>query len=270
MKSKRVILVTGASSGIGLATSLKLIEDGHTVYGGARRMAALGPIVDAGGQALSLDVTDEATMRAAVEEMLKREARIDVLINNAGYGSYGAVEDVPMEEARRQVEVNLFGLAGMTRLVLPHMRAQASGAIINISSMGGTIYFPLGAWYHATKHAVEAFSDCLRLEVKRFGIDVVIIAPGAIDTGFNAIVRDQVLAASGDGNYAEMAKGMAAAVVPGRGSNPKVIADVIARAVAANRPRTRYRAGQYSRSLVWLRRLLPDRAFDRVAVAIVA
>ena len=135
--------------------------------------------------------------------------------------------------------------------------------------MGGTIYFPLGAWYHATKHAVEAFSDCLRLEVSRFGIDVVIIAPGAIDTGFNAIVRDQVLAASGNGGYADMAKSMAAAVVPGRGSNPKVIADVIARAVAADRPRTRYRAGQYARSLVWLRRLLPDRAFDRVAVAIV-
>ena len=217
MKTRRVVLVTGASSGIGLATALKLIEDGHVVYGGARRVAALAPIVGAGGRALSLDVTDEATMRAAVEEVLRREGRIDVLINNAGYGSYGAVEDVPMEEARRQVEVNLFGLAEMTRLVLPHMRAQASSTIVNMSSMGGTIYFPLGAWYHATKHAVEAFSDCLRLEVSRFAVDVVIITPGAIDTGFNAIVRDQVLAASAAEAAPPWRRVLAAAVMPGRG-----------------------------------------------------
>ena len=155
MAEKKVILVTGASSGIGLATALKLVAEGHVVYGGARRTAAMAPIEAAGGHVLSLDVGDEASMTAAVDTILDREGRIDVLVNNAGYAVYGAVEDVPIADARHQFEVNLFGLARMIQLVLPGMRERRSGTIINISSMGGTIYTPLGAWYHATKHAVE-------------------------------------------------------------------------------------------------------------------
>jgi NAD(P)-dependent dehydrogenase (short-subunit alcohol dehydrogenase family) len=146
------------------------------------------------------------------------------------------------------------------------MRERKAGTIVNISSMGGSIYTPLGAWYHATKHAVEGFSDCLRLEIGPFGIDVVIVAPGAIDTGFNAILGEQVMKASGTGPYAAMAAAIAKAAKPGRGSSPAVIADVIARAVAARRPKTRYRAGQFSRLLVVLRRTLPTRLFDRMIV----
>ncbi|MEP2117121.1 MAG: oxidoreductase [Bauldia litoralis] len=264
MNESKVILVTGASSGIGLAAALKLVEAGHTVYGAARRTGPMASIAAAGGHALSLDVADEASMTAAVDEILAREGRIDVLVNNAGYAVYGAVEDVPIDDARRQFEVNLFGLARMTQLVLPGMRAQKSGTIINISSMGAVIYTPLGAWYHATKHAVEGFSDCLRLETAPFGIDVVIVAPGAIDTGFNEILGEQVRAASGDGPYAGMAAGIARTAAPGQGSKPSVIADVIAEAVAARRPKTRYRAGQYGRLLVFLRRALPDRLFDKL------
>jgi NAD(P)-dependent dehydrogenase (short-subunit alcohol dehydrogenase family) len=265
MVDKKVILITGASSGIGLETALKLVEDGHTVYGGARRLEPMKPIEDAGGYALALDVTDEESMSSAVSTVLEKEGRIDVLVNNAGYASYGAVEDVAMEEARRQLEVNLIGLARMTQLVLPTMRSQHSGTIVNISSMGGTIYTPLGAWYHATKHAVEGFSDCLRLEVTQFGINVAIIAPGAINTGFNAILGEQVKKASGTGPYADMAEAISKAAAPGTGSDPKVVADAIAEAVAAERPKTRYRMGRYSKSFVYLRRLLPDRLFDRLA-----
>ncbi|MCB1486933.1 MAG: SDR family NAD(P)-dependent oxidoreductase [Bauldia sp.] len=267
MAEKKVVLVTGASSGIGLATALKLLKEGHVVYGGARRVAAMAPIEAGGGHVLSLDVGDEASMTAAVETILEEEGRIDVLVNNAGYPVYGAVEDVPIADARRQFEVNLFGLARMTQLVLPGMRERRSGTIVNISSMGAVIYTPLGAWYHATKHAVEGFSDCLRLELAPFGIDVVIVAPGAIDTGFNGVLGEQVTKASGQGPYAGMAKAIAGTARPGRGSKPEVIADVIARAVAARRPKTRYRAGQFSHLLVYLRRALPDRWFDRLILS---
>jgi NAD(P)-dependent dehydrogenase (short-subunit alcohol dehydrogenase family) len=265
MTQKKVVLVTGASSGIGLATALKLLKEGHTVYGGARRVDAMAPIAEAGGHALTVDVTDDGAMTDAVSTVLDKEGRIDVLVNNAGYASYGAVEDVPLAEARRQIEVNLIGLARMTQLVLPAMRERGSGTIVNISSMGGTIYTPLGAWYHATKHAVEGFSDSLRLEVAPFGIDVVIVAPGAINTGFNQVLGQQVRKASGSGPYAAMAEGIATTAAPGRGDSPDKVADVIARAVAAERPKTRYRVGRYARSLVFLRRALPDRLFDRVA-----
>jgi len=267
MADKKVVLITGASSGIGLATALQLLKRKHVVYGAARRVSSMAPIEQAGGHTLELDVTDESSMSQAVQSVIEREGRVDVLVNNAGYGSYGAVEDVPMEEARRQIEVNIFGLARMTQLVLPHMRRLQRGTIINISSMGGVIYTPLGAWYHATKHAVEGFSDAMRLELEPHGIHVVIVAPGAINTGFNEIVREQVLKTSGDGPYADMANAMANAAAPNRGSKPRVIANVITKAIEAERPKTRYRAGQFSRLLVYLRRLLPDRAFDRVVKA---
>jgi NAD(P)-dependent dehydrogenase (short-subunit alcohol dehydrogenase family) len=264
MAEKKVILITGASSGIGLATALRLLKDGHIVYGGARRIDAMAPIADAGGHGLALDVTDDESMSAAVRTVLDKEGRIDVLVNNAGYASYGAVEDIPMAEARRQLEVNLIGLARMTQLVLPSMREKHSGTIVNISSMGGTIYTPRGAWYHATKHAVEAFSDCLRLGVAQFGIEVAIVAPGAIDTGFNEILGAQVRQASGSGPYAAMAEGIATTATPGSGDNPEVVANAIAEAVSARHPKTRYRMGRYAKSLVVLRRALPDRLFDRV------
>lgn len=271
MSTSKVVLITGASSGIGKATAQRLIRDGYTVYGAARRVEKMHDLVAAGGHALSLDVTDEVSCEAAIQAILDAEGRIDVLVNNAGYAVYGAVEDVPLDDARRQFEVNLFGLAEVTKLVLPTMRAQRSGTIVNISSMGGKIYTPLGAWYHATKHALEGWSDCLRLELAPFGIDVVIIEPGAIQTEFGDVMMDPMVERSGDGPYGELARRMAQATkdsyADGNASPPSLIADTIAKAVAANRPKTRYVAGKMARPLMFVRKWLGDRIFDKAVMS---
>lgn len=259
---KRVVLVTGASSGIGAAAAAALIRDGFVVYGAARRVAAMAPLVAAGGNAIPLDLTDGASIEACAKTVLDAEGRIDVLVNNAGYEQAGAVEDIPIAEARRQFEVNLFGLARLIQLVLPGMRARRSGKIVNISSMGGTIYTPLGAWYHASKHAVEGFSDCLRIELAPHGIDVIVVAPGAIASNFNAVVSEHVLKASGSGPYAPLSRALVARLARSEGSPAQVVADAIVAAATAPRPKTRYRPGQYARSMVIARRLLGDRGFD--------
>jgi len=268
MKTRKVALVTGASSGIGEATALRLARMGYLVYGAARRVDRMSELQARGIRLLSMDVTDDATMTAGVTRILADNDRLDVIVNNAGYGSYGALEDVPLAEARRQFEVNVFGLARLTQLVLPTMRAQRSGRIINMSSMGGKIYEPLGGWYHATKFAVEGLSDSLRLELRPFGIHVVIIEPGAIITEWNQIARDNLLATSGDTAYARLAESvtatMAAADVPGASSPPDVVARAVARAVRAWRPKTRYPVGKHARSAVLGRRLLPDVVMDAV------
>jgi len=205
----KTALVTGASSGIGEATAVKLHELGFTVHGAARRVDRLVQLAGHGIKPLAMDVTDEDSMRAGVERILAETGRIDVLVNNAGYGSYGAIEDVPMDEARRQFEVNVFGLARLAQLVLPHMRELRSGTIVNISSMGGKIYTPLGGWYHGTKFAVEALSDCLRIETKPFGINVVVIEPGGIKTEWGEIAADGLRKMSGTGPYSDQAAAMA-------------------------------------------------------------
>ena len=261
-ESKQIVLVTGASSGIGLATAEALLARGHTVYGAARRVERMAHLGARGGHALELDVTDDASMEAAVQTILDAEGRIDALVNNAGYGSYGAVEDVPIDEARRQFEVNLFGLARMIQLVLPSMRARKAGTIVNVSSMGGKIYFPLGAWYHATKHALEGFSDSLRLELAPHGVDVVIVEPGSIATEWSDIAVDHMEGSSDDGPYADLTGKMSRLFNASEGSPPTVIADVIVQAVEADKPKTRYVAGAHARTLLTARALLPDRAFD--------
>ena len=187
-----VALVTGASSGIGEDTAHKLRALGYIVYGAARRTDRLQALAADGIRPLAMDVTDDASMSAGVNRILEETGRIDVLVNNAGYGSYGAIEDVPIDEARRQFEVNVFGLGRLTQLVTPHMRAQGSGTIINISSMGGKLTTPLGGWYHATKYAVEALSDALRMELRPFGIDVVVVEPGGIRTEWSSIAADHL------------------------------------------------------------------------------
>ncbi|MGY4818235.1 oxidoreductase [Pseudomonas chlororaphis subsp. piscium] len=264
--NSKVALVTGASSGIGEATALKLKALGYTVYAAARRVERMHPLAQAGLQVLPLDVTDDASMQACVQDILARSGRIDVLVNNAGYGSYGAVEDVPSDEARAQFEVNVFGAVRLIQLVLPQMRAQRSGTIINITSMGGKMHTPLGAWYHGTKFALEAISDCLRLEVQPFGIDVVVIEPGGIKTEWADIAAQKVVETSGRGPYAPQAQAMARSMVGETSrkyqSPPQVIADTIARAVSARRPKTRYAVGFGAKPLIFLRRLLSDRAFD--------
>src|SRR6266540_3639977 len=180
----KAVLVTGCSSGIGRATAEHLADRGWTVYATARRPESIEDLADRGCTTLSLDVTDEASMRSAVEAVEQAEGAVGVLVNNAGYSQSGAVETLPLDSVRRQFETNVFGLVRMCQLVLPGMRRQGSGRIVNVSSMGGKLTFPGGGIYHATKHAVEALSDALRFEVKGFGVDVVVIEPGLIKTGF--------------------------------------------------------------------------------------
>ncbi len=189
---KKVILLTGASSGIGYQIAEILAKEGHVVYGAARRTEKMETLKQFGVKPIYLDVTDEESIKSAIDTIIVNEGCIDVLINNAGYGSYGAIEDVEINEAKMQFEVNLFGLARLVQLVLPHMRKQKSGRIINISSMGGRLTSYFGGWYHATKYALEAFSDALRMEVADFGIDVSLIEPGGIKTEWGIIAADKL------------------------------------------------------------------------------
>lgn len=268
--TRRVALVTGASSGIGETTARHLLDAGFVVYGASRRADRMADLATAGVQTVALDVTDEGSAARAVSDILAEHGRIDVLVNNAGYGSYGALEDVPMHEARAQIDVNLFGLAHLTQLVLPSMRSQRRGTVINIASMGGQFATPLGAWYHASKYAVEGLSDALRLELKPFGINVVIIEPGSIRTAWGAIAADKLRTTSGNGPYRDQATAVAAALESSsqprapRTSPPEVVARAVTRAATARRPRARYRIGYGARPLVLLSNILPTRTFDRL------
>ncbi|MET3921755.1 oxidoreductase [Arthrobacter sp. UYEF20] len=263
-----VAFVTGASTGIGFETARKLAAAGFTVYAGARRVEKMEPLKAHGVNVVALDVTDEASMGAAVGGVMAAHGRIDVLVNNAGYGSYGSLEEVQPAEGRRQFDVNVFGLARMTQLVIPAMRAARRGRIINVSSMGGKMYEPLGAWYHATKFAVEGLSDSLRMELKPHGIGVSIIEPGGTRTEWGAISARGLLASSGTGPYAAQAKVMAAVLATTEKASlttrPEVVADAIVHAATSARPKTRYQVGGSARALLLLRHLLPDRVFDLV------
>lgn len=264
----RAVLVTGCSSGIGRATAERLARSGWTVYASARRLEAIAPLEEAGCRLLRLDVTDDDSMQAAVEEVERAEGAVGVLVNNAGYSQSGAVESVPLDEARRQFETNVFGLARLTQLALPGMRQQGWGRVVNVSSMGGRLTFPGGGWYHASKHAVEALSDALRFEVQGFGIDVVVIQPGLIRTGFAEVAVGSI--EQDDGPYARFNAAVGAAtagvyenrLAQSFGGGPERVAKAIERAVTAKRPRTRYRVTASAGLFLTLRRLLPDRAWD--------
>jgi NAD(P)-dependent dehydrogenase (short-subunit alcohol dehydrogenase family) len=263
----KVALVTGASSGIGDATARRLAQLGYTVYAVARRADRMATLGGQGCRIESADVTDDTALVALVEKIISETGRIDVLVNNAGYGSYGALEDVPIAEARRQFDVNVFALARLIQLVLPHMRSQRDGYIVNISSIGGKIWEPLGSWYHATKFAVEGLSDSLRAEVAGFGVKIIVIEPGAIRTEWAAISADNLEAASAGTPYREQARfvsGTLRATDKSRlTSGPAVVADAIGKAVQSPRPRTRYAVGGGARSILFTQRLLTDRGFDR-------
>ena len=267
----RTALVTGASSGIGEETARRLQGLGYTVYGAARRTDRLEKLAAEGVRPLAMDVTDDASMTAGIARIIEEAGRIDVLVNNAGYGSYGAIEDVPIDEARRQFEVNLFGLGRLVQLVTPHMRGQKSGTIINISSMGGRLTTPLGGWYHATKYAVEALSDALRMELKPFGIDVVLVEPGGIRTEWAGIAADHLAETAEGSAYSDQIRAVAGSMrnesVQRRQSPPAVIANAVEKIVTARKPRTRYAVGFMAKPLITARRVLPDRAFDRVISA---
>lgn len=267
MTESKVALVTGASSGIGEATVRQLLHQRYRVYAAARRVERMSSLEQAGAHVVALDVTDDSSMGAAVAHIVQDAGRIDVLVNNAGYGSFGALEDVPLDEARAQFEVNIFGLARLTQLVLPIMREQRDGYIVNISSVGGKIWEPLGSWYHATKYAVEGLSNSLRVEVARFGIKVVVIEPGLIRSEFSDISADHLEATSEGSAYSDQASAVVRAL---RGvndrrltSDPQVVARAIGRAVSRTRPRTRYAVGGGARSVLFLESVLSDRGFDR-------
>lgn len=269
--SKKVILITGASSGMGKETAKVLLQQGHTVYSVARRIDQMQELKDLGGYPIQMDVTKESDIQHVVDTILQKEGKIDVLWNNAGYGLYGAVEDIPVEEARRQFEVNVFGLAAITQKVVPYMREANAGTIINTSSMGGKIYTPMGAWYHASKHAVEGFSDCLRLELKPFNIHVVVLEPGIIVTEFGDVMLQNLNQFSSKGAYAALTNKLVAATRKmydrGQGSKVTVVSKTISKIVNSKKPSTRYRVGLWAKPMVWMRVYLGDRLFDKIVMS---
>jgi NAD(P)-dependent dehydrogenase (short-subunit alcohol dehydrogenase family) len=266
--TSRAVLVTGCSSGIGWATAERLARGGWTVYATARDVEAIAPLEAFGCRLLPLDVTEEDSMRAAVEEVERMEGAVGVLVNNAGYSQSGAVEEVPMEKVRRQFETNVFGLVRLCQLALPGMRRQGFGRIVNLSSMGGRLTFPGGGFYHASKYAVEALSDALRFEVRGFGVEVVVVEPGLISTGFARTAVGSM--GQGDGPYASFDAGVARTTrenyergpLAALGGGPEAVAETIERAISTARPRARYTVTPSARILISARRLLPDRAWD--------
>ncbi|SDF16466.1 Short-chain dehydrogenase [Fontibacillus panacisegetis] len=266
--SQKVVLITGASSGIGKEAAIELKNRGFTVYAAARRIDKMQDLATKGIRPISMDVTNDESMIQAVNEILKKEGRIDVLINNAGYGSYGAIEDVPQEEARRQMEVNVFGLARMIQLVVPSMRKNQFGKIVNVTSMGGKVWTRFGGWYHATKFAVEGLSDCLRLELEPFGIDVIVVEPGGIKTEWGFIAAENLKQVSAKGPYAEVASKVADNMIKNYTGNqlskPALIARTIAKAVTVKRPKTRYLVGYMAKPMVFMKNIFGDRTHDRI------
>ena len=264
----KTALVTGASSGIGKMIAQELHAAGFQVYAAARRVDRMNDLKAEGIAPVSLDLTNDDSICSCVDEVLRSAGRIDVLINNAGYGSYGAIEDVPLEEGRRQFEVNLFGMARLIQLVTPVMRAQRSGKIVNISSMGGKIWTKFGGWYHATKYAVEGLSDCLRMELRPFGIDVIVVEPGGIKTDWGIIAANNLKKTSANGAYAEMVKKAAEGMIKNYSgrmlSKPELIARTVRKAVTSRRPRTRYLVGFGAKPMVWTHAIFGDRVFDWV------
>ncbi len=263
----KTAIVTGASGGIGRETVRVLLGQGYRVYAAARRLEAMRDLERAGAHLVYLDLLDAQSITDCVAGILSQTGRIDVLVNNAGYGSYGALEDVPLAEARQQFEVNLFGLAQLIKEVLPDMRERRTGRIINVGSIGGKVWSLLGTWYQATKFALEGFSDCLRNELRPFGIHVVLIQPGAIQTEWAGIAVDHLRKVSAEGPYGEMARQAARFYLDTdakRGAEPRVVARAILEAATAAKPKARYVAPAAAKAAIFLRWLLSDAAFDRL------
>lgn len=256
---KKTTLVTGASSGIGEATALRLASMGITTYAAARRTDRMEHLTKQGIHVIKLDLTDEKSIRECVARIHKESGGIDILVNNAGYGSYGSIEEVPLQEARRQVEVNLFGLAALTQLAIPHMRQRRWGRIINITSIGGVQASPYGGWYHATKFAVEGLSSALRQELTPFDVNVVIIRPGAIKTEWGNIAAQSLVGVSGNGPYAKAVRAMYALFtsekLAGMAAEPAVIASAVQKAVLSKCPRSVYTAPFSGRLMVRIGKL---------------
>jgi NAD(P)-dependent dehydrogenase (short-subunit alcohol dehydrogenase family) len=269
----KAVLITGCSTGIGHATALRLVKAGHTVYATARRVESIADLRAAGAHTLALDVTDEASMTAAVQHVVDEQGAVGMLINNAGYSQSGAIETLPMEDLRRQFETNVFGLVRMCQLVLPGMRRQHWGRIVNISSMGANFTFPGGGAYHATKYAVEAISDALRFEVKAFGVDVVVIQPGLIRTEFASTAQSGLV--EGDGPYAAFNAAVGAATEEAYAKGPLArlggdadsVAKAVEKAITATRAPIRVRVTPSAHLLVGVNSVMSDGMWDRLLAA---
>jgi NAD(P)-dependent dehydrogenase (short-subunit alcohol dehydrogenase family) len=265
--NKKVVLITGASSGIGQATAKHFKKEGYTVYGTARRKdkmeKELGPL---GIYSLYMDLSKEETIVDCVNTIIEKEGQIDVLINNAVYACFGSLEESPIEVARMHYEVNLLGMGRLNQLVIPHMRKHKYGKIVNISSGAGKVAGPFNGWYASTKFAIECLSDTMRIELKHFGIDTIIIIPGAIKTPIARDIKDTVLDISGNGIYAKSAEKFSNSVKEfyEKGSPPELIADTILKAIKAKNPKARYAAGHSAKRFLRMRRFLSDRMLDRM------
>jgi short-subunit dehydrogenase len=266
---KKTVLVTGASAGIGKATAIYLAQNGYNVYGAARRIEKMNELKSFGIKPIALDVTKEDSVTTGVNQILKEAGNIDILVNNAGFGSYGAIEDVSMDDARYQLEVNVFGAMRLAQLVLPKMRENKYGKIVNISSVGGKNAFPLGGWYHASKFAIEGLSDSMRNEVKEFGIDVIVVQPGATKSEWGSIAIDSMVKVSGNTAYKELTaktqkafNGLSANI-----PEPIVIAKLIKKAIEAKNPKTRYSGGHMAALILFLGKVLPDKLMDKIIMS---
>lgn len=269
--NKLVILITGASNGIGYEAARMLAEKGHKVYGAARRTERMEPLRQYGVTPVALDVTSNDSAKGAVDHIIREEGRIDVLVNNAGYGELGPMETTSLEKALRQLDVNVLGLARMTQLVLPHMRSQKSGRIVNVASIAGHITFCFAGWYNASKYAVEALSDATRMEVKQYGIDVAIVEPGGVYSDWGRIAAKQLRKASGGTVYEEKAGRTANVFEMMYGRNPYNLmtstdkaAKHVCKAVTSRNPKTRYAFGIGNASMRLLHTVLPARWFDGI------
>jgi NADP-dependent 3-hydroxy acid dehydrogenase YdfG len=266
--NQRIVLITGVSSGIGKETAIYLSQHNYIVYGGARRTERLKELEQFGIHTMALDVTDEHSVKQCVAAIIQKEGRIDVLINNAGYGEYGAIEDVTIENAKTQMEVTVFGLTRMTQAVLPYMREHHFGKILNISSIAGKITMPMGGWYHASKYAVEALSDALRIEVKQFGIDVILIEPGGIKSEWASIAMRTMVDASRNSvyaNYAIKAQKLGNTIDTNRCvPKPIRIAKIIHNSIEKRDPKARYSGGFMAKPALFFKWLLCDTFFDKI------
>lgn len=264
---EKTVLVTGASAGIGKATAILLAQHGYQVYGAARRMEKMEDLKAYGIKPIALDITNENSVEDGISQILKESEGIDILVNNAGFGLEGAIEDIPMKDARYQLEVNVFGAMRLAQLVLPKMRENKYGKIVNITSVGGKIAFPLGGWYHASKFALEALSDSLRNEVREFGIDVIVVEPGATRSEWGSIATDSLMNVSGHTAYKDLATKThnVFTQLSNNITEPVVIAKLIKKGIEARNPKTRYTGKEMnSRVLLFLRKILSDKLMDRL------
>lgn len=266
--SNKVVLITGASSGFGQMTVEKLLKKGYTVYATARRVNLMEDLKEKGAKVISMDVTSDEDVAAGVAQVIEEAGRVDVLVNNAGYGGYGMVESVSLEEAHKQFEVNVFGAARLMKKVLPQMRKQRSGLIINMSSVVGRISSPMIGWYGASKHALESLSDALRAEVKEFGINVVLIEPGAVQTGFLDVAMKQLDTVEHEEEYKTKVEGFKKAFINSysKAPDPEKVTDTIINAIESNNPKARYAVGDAKMGIM-VNNILPDKTYDKVMLS---